>query len=155
METAALPAINPPYSRTAVGAHVVGVLDRPTTQLAEVVDALVEDGTRLSEISVFGRRLALGEFDPDIDRFHRPQASRILHLFDVGDRELRRYKRALEANEAVISVRVDAFERRHVADILTQHGASDVAFYSRRHNRAPIDDFATKGNAALSKRRRF
>lgn len=155
MMTTALPAINPPYSRTAVGAHVLGVLDHPQEQLSRVTGALVDEGVPLSEISVFGRRGALESFDTGIDPAYRPQASRIVHLFDVTDRELRKYKRALSANEAVLSVRVDTFERHRIAQLMTANGVSDVAFYSRRHHRQPADDLGSSGNAVLPKRRNW
>ncbi len=155
METTTLPAINPPYSRTAVGAHVLGVLDNPREQLARVTGALVDDGVRLCEISVFGRRGALELFDAGIDPTYRPQASRIVHLFDVTDRELLKYKRALSANEAVISVRVETFERHRVAQLLKALGVGDVAFYSRRHHRLPAADLGISGDAVLAKRRKW
>ncbi|MEP1125493.1 MAG: hypothetical protein ABJH68_16535 [Ilumatobacter sp.] len=148
MSATTLPAINPPYSRTAVGAHVLGVLAEPEAQLVEVTDALVGDGVRLADISVFGRWAALRSFNARVDPTYRPQASRIVHLFDVTDHELGRYKRALTANEAVISVRVDTFERHRVSRLLRAHGVSDIAFYSRRHHRLPLEDFGTRGNMA-------
>ena len=152
METATLPTINPSYARTAIGAHVVGILKEPADQLARVTDALVDDSIRLADICVFGRRRALNVFDPEIDPAYRPQASRIVHLFEPRDRELRHYKRALEADEAIISVRVDTYERHRVAAIMKRHGVRDVAFYSRRHHRLPAEDLGTKGNAVLPKR---
>lgn len=153
MDNGPLPVINPPYSRTAVGAHVVGVLDHPTEQLLRITQELLDDGVHLSEISVFGRRDALNAFDVDIDPACRPQASRIVHLFDVNDRELRHYQRAIESSKAVMSVRVNTFERQRMAHLMKSNGVRDVAFYSRRHHRLPADDLGISGNAALPKRR--
>lgn len=151
MEKSALPIINPPTPERPQAPMWVGVLEEPADHLGRVTEALVDGAVRLSEISVFGRQRALEALDPE----YRPQASRIVHLFDVRDRELRRYKRALEANEAIITVRVETYERHQVAEIMKRNGVSDIAFYSRRHHRRPADDLGTSGNAALTKRRRL
>ena len=75
-----------------------------------------------------------------------------MHLFNVRDRELRHYRRALEADRAIICVRIDAYERQRISELLKRHGVRNVAFYSRRHNRLPADDLGTTGDAVLPKR---